>query len=69
MARFDAALAKTLDFDAPSTPTPSVPQARTTFALAGPQGAGLRGPNKYKVLDLRRRHAQIQARRLLDLLD
>ena len=28
---------------------------------------GLRGPDKYKVLDHRRRQAQIKARRLLDL--
>jgi hypothetical protein len=28
---------------------------------------GLRGPDKYKVLEHRRRQAQIKARRLLDL--
>jgi hypothetical protein len=29
----------------------------------------LRGPDKYNVLEHRRRQAQIKARRLLDLLD
>jgi hypothetical protein len=33
------------------------------------RGLGLRGPEKYKVLELRRRRAQITARRMLDLID
>jgi hypothetical protein len=41
--------------------------ARATLRLARP--SRLAGPAKYKVLDARRRHAQIRARRLLDLLD
>jgi hypothetical protein len=36
--------------------------------MALPSGV-LRGPDKYKVLELRRRQAQIKARRLLDLME
>jgi hypothetical protein len=65
MPRFDGSLARTLDFG-------------ERAVSAGPVGrVGLRatlrsvmeGPHKYKVLERRRRHAQIAARRALDLLD
>jgi hypothetical protein len=39
---------------------------RNGLRLATPSGA-LRGPEKYKQLDLRRRRAQIRARRVLGL--
>ena len=40
---------------------------RNGLRLATP-GGELRGPDKYRVLDLRRRRAQIRARRALSLL-
>ena len=67
MASTQGALARTLDFGDTVTTT-----------AAGPRGSGLRlaaplaivsGPDKYKVLEHRRRQAQIRARRQLDLLD
>jgi hypothetical protein len=39
---------------------------RTGLRLAGPTGL-LRGPDRYRALDLRRRRAQIRARRVLGL--
>ena len=69
MPGFDGSLARKLDFGefAITTSTASV-AGRTGLRLA-PAGALLRGPDKYKVLEHRRRQAQIKARRLLDLLD
>ena len=69
MSRFDSSLARTLDFGELTTHTP----IRGLTSL----GAGrsrrrlglLRGPDKYKVLDQRRRAAQIKARHALDLID
>ncbi len=67
MPRFDGFLARSLDFGDVTT---------STFPLPGPLKAGLklagrpqgvRGPDKYKVLEHRRRQAQIKARRLLEL--
>ena len=66
MSRFDGSLARKLDFGEMTT-TGGEP-GRGGLRLALPSGA-LRGPDKYKVLEHRRRQAQIQARRLLDLLD
>lgn len=68
MARYDGSLARQFDFG--STTTTAAPPAgsgRRHLRLALPSGV-LRGPDKYKVLDQRRRQAQIKARRLLDLL-
>ena len=66
MTRFDGSAAVKLDFGV----------ATTSLGLAGGRGSlrlarrpGLRGPDKYKVLEHRRRQAQIKARRLLDLLE
>ena len=68
MTRFDGSLARQLDFSGITT---------STFPLARPLEAGLRlaerpeavrGPDKYNVLEHRRRQAQIKARRLLDLV-
>jgi hypothetical protein len=71
MPRFDGSLARTLDFGETSgttTTTTVYAGARAGLRLASPGGL-LRGPDKYKVLEHRRRQAQIAARRVVDLLD
>lgn len=65
MNRTDGTLARTLDFEDIQAGARGLEQPR--LRLARP--SRLAGPAKYKVLDTRRRHAQIRARRLLDLLD
>jgi hypothetical protein len=76
MSRFEGSVARTLDFG--ETPTSDaetgVPAGagRMGLRLALPGGVlppRLRGPDKYKVLERRRRQAQIAARRVLDLID
>lgn len=67
MSRFDGSLARTLDFGETTTTMPVV-QGRSGLRLAAAGGL-LRGPGKYKVLEARRRQAQIRARRVLDLLE
>jgi hypothetical protein len=69
MSRFDSSLARTLDFGELTSHTPvrgltslRVGHSRRRLRL-------LRGPDKYKVLDQRRRAAQIKARHALDLID
>ena len=78
MAVFDGSLARQLDFGEVERRAPArvrVPRrsARGGCAQAGLRLAAaqaiLRGPNKYQVLEHRRRQAQIKARRLLDLLE
>ncbi len=66
----DGSLARQLDFgSAPAAPAaPVATGGRTGLRLALPSGV-LRGPDKYKELELRRRRAQIKARRLLDLME
>jgi hypothetical protein len=66
MPRYDGALAKQLDFDYLTRFGPIAGRL-----AVGPLGRPrlLTGPGKYKVLELRRRRAQINARRLLDLID
>lgn len=66
MARFDGSLARQLDFG--ETPAVSPAGGRPGLRLALPSGV-LRGPDKYRVLDQRRRRAQIKARHLLELID
>jgi hypothetical protein len=69
MSRFDGSLARTLDFgEVTTTGVPVQATGRMGLRLAQPGGI-LRGPGKYKVLERRRRHAQIEARRVLDLID
>jgi hypothetical protein len=69
MPRFDGSLARELDFGATTTTAaPNATAGRTGLRLASPSGV-LRGPDKYKVLEQRRRHAQIKARHLLELMD
>ena len=58
MARFEGSAALKLDFGS----------ARQGQALRLAPRRGLRGP-EYKVLEHRRRQAQIKARRLLDLME
>ena len=60
MTRFEGSAALKLDFG-------GAPQAQG-LRLATPSGV-LRGPDKYKVLEHRRRQAQIKARRLLNLME
>ncbi len=66
MSRFDGSLARALDFG--ESTTTSYPGAVASLRLAS-SGTTLRGPDKYKILETRRRRAQISARRALDLLD
>lgn len=66
--RFDGAAALKLDFGGVTTTSTSIKGRRGALRLAVPSG-GLRGPDKYKVLDHRRRQAQIKARHLLELME
>lgn len=68
MAAFDGSLARKLDFGELDTIAPPRGGRNRGLRLAVPS-AVLRGPDKYKVLEHRRRQAQIKARRLLELLD
>ncbi len=68
MSRFDGTLARSLDFGEVTTTAPVFAQGRSGLRLAG-SGGLLRGPDKYKVLEGRRRQAQITARRVLDLIE
>ena len=67
MTRIDGSLARRLDFGEITTTLGCVRGVRAGLRLAG-RTDRLTGPDKYKVLDLRRRQAQIKARRALDLL-
>jgi hypothetical protein len=65
MRRFDGSLARKLDFDG----TTSTTIGRGHGLRLLPAHQGLRGPDKYKLLEHRRRQAQIRARRLLDVVE
>jgi len=67
MPRVDGSLARKLDFgDVTTTRTRShCVKAELRLAVLA---EGVRGPDKYKMLEHRRRQAQIKARRLLDLI-
>ena len=67
MARFDGTLARTLDFGETAA-FATYSGARAGLRLASPGGL-LRGADKYKVLEKRRRQAQIKARHALSLID
>lgn len=68
MPRSDGSLARQFDFGDRTTSTFPLPRPiKARLTLAG-RHEGVRGPDKYKVLEQRRRQAQIKARRLLDLL-
>jgi hypothetical protein len=71
MTRVDASLARTLDFaEGPAAGGAGSSGRRSRLQFA-PVGSRLRlsGPGKYRVLEVRRRRAQIAARHLLDLMD
>jgi hypothetical protein len=63
MYRVDGSLARTLEFGEMATAAP-VAQHRSLRRLGL-----LRGPDKYKVLERRRRAAQIKARHIVDLIE
>lgn len=66
MPRFDGSLAQQLEFGELTTTTaPSVRPLKVQLRLAARPALG--GPDKYKVLEHRRRQAQIKARRVLGL--
>jgi hypothetical protein len=68
MSRSDGSLALALDFGTTTTTsTVSARPVRRDLRLAAAEP--MRGPDKYRALEHRRRQAQIQARRQLDLLD
>jgi hypothetical protein len=64
MARFDGSLALKFDFGGSTTTTTLMAVSKNRLRLA--PAATPRGPDKYRILEHRRRQAQIQARRLLD---
>ena len=67
MPRFDGSLARQFDFGDVTTSTfPPARPLKASLKLAS-RPEGVRGPEKYKVLEHRRRQAQIRARRLLEL--
>jgi hypothetical protein len=67
MSHVDGALARKLDFDDITVTLGVTPAHKTELRLTD-RSDRLRGPDKYKVLEHRRRQAQMAARRLLDLL-
>ena len=67
MTRFDGSAALKLDFGGVTTSTLTSGR-RGGLRLAVPTGS-LRGPDTYKVLEHRRRQAQIKARHLLELME
>jgi hypothetical protein len=74
MATFDGSLARTLDFGEPLAPETTPKNTRIVRWSAAPADAGSRvlpwrGSDKYRVLEHRRRQAQIRARRLLAAWD
>jgi hypothetical protein len=68
MAAVEGALARKLDFGELAAKVTSTGGGRAGLRLA-PSLGGLSGPDKYRVLEQRRRQAQISARHLLDMLD
>ena len=68
MSGFDSSLARKLDFGEQPTVISSTGRGRAGLRLA-PSVGRLTGPDKYRVLESRRRRAQLAARRLLDLVD
>lgn len=69
MSRVEGSLARSLDFGGSggSQAASTGSGGRTGLRIA--RATRLAGPDKYKVLDARRRRAQIKARHLLDLMD
>jgi hypothetical protein len=74
MGTSDGSLARTLDFGEPVAPDATPKATRIVRWSATPADAGSRvlpwrGSDKYRVLEHRRRQAQIRARRLLAACD
>jgi hypothetical protein len=69
MAVIDGSLARQLEFGEEGPERVSDRGARNRGLRLAVPSAVLRGPDKYKALEHRRRRAQINARRLLELLD
>jgi hypothetical protein len=68
MSGFEGSLALQLDFgDSPARVTSTGGRGLTGLRLAAGTDQ-LTGPDKYRLLDARRRRAQIRARHLLDLM-
>jgi len=65
MPRVYGSLARQLDFGDITTSTFPVPLKARLKLAERPEG--VRGPDKYKVLEHRRRQAQMRARQLLEL--
>ena len=68
MKGFEGSLALKLDFGGMATRVTGTGAGRQSLRLA-PRPSRLAGPDKYKVLEHRRRRAQIEARHLLGLMD
>ena len=69
MSGFEGSLARRLDFgEQPTVISSTGGRGRVGLRLA-PSPGRLTGPDKYRVLEGRRRRAQIAARRMLDLFD
>jgi hypothetical protein len=69
MRRFDGTLALNFDFGELTTTTfQGARIGRADLRLALKKGGQLTGPDKYRILEHRRRQAQMAARRQLELL-
>ena len=73
MTPFDGSTALKLDFGGMTTTggvalTTAAGRGRAGLRLAS-AGGQLRGPDKYRILEHRRRQAQIRARHLLELME
>jgi hypothetical protein len=68
MTRIDGALARKLDFNEGAA-NGSLAAGSYRPKLRPAKMKQLSGPGKYRVLEVRRRRAQIAARHLLDLMD
>jgi len=69
MARNDGALARQLDFGDDGTGSGQRSPGRQRGLRLAVPSAVLRGPDKYKVLEHRRRQAQIKARKVIEAAD
>ena len=70
MSGFEGSLARKLDFgELPGAVTSTGGRGRAGLRLARGVVGRVKGPDKYRVLELRRRRAQIRARHLLELMD
>jgi hypothetical protein len=70
MTPFEGSTALKLDFGGMTTTVATAPGGRGRAGLRLASGGGaLRGPDKYRILEHRRRQAQIRARHLLQLME